>query len=336
MTAGAPRARPSPALGASLVVVVTAAIVLAPPAVTASSPPASERCGDCHARAAAAWEGSGHARAWSSPLFQAGLAVERRRFCVDCHAPQGAGQPIGCASCHAAPGGGEAAAGALHAPLVLRPRAALRDPAFCKDCHEFATPAWDGGVMRMTALPMQSTFAEWDRYRRAGGAGTCQSCHMPEGRHDMHGAHDIDLLRGSLALDVASNDVRGEHGGRAVTFALRSVGVGHRFPTGDLFRHLTVEVREPSAADWRVILRAGRRFETRLDAGTLTADKIELANTTLEPGETRLVTYRRSGRAPLAWRVQYHYGSARDEARAAVSYDQLVTTLLAGQVPADR
>jgi D-alanyl-D-alanine dipeptidase len=278
----------------------------------------TERCAECHPQAARAWQGSGHAASWSSPLFQAGLAVERRRFCVDCHAPTGVAaraDGIGCASCHAA--------GAT--------RAALRAPDFCRRCHEFATPEWSGGQMRMTDLPMQSTFTEWEAYRRAGGAGTCQSCHMPGGDHAMHGAHDVELLR--RAIDVAV-DVAPSADGRAVTFALTSTGVGHRFPTGDLFRHLTLEVREAGGEGaWRTVDRVGRSFETRMDSVTFAAHKIETANTTLVPGEPRLVTVDAGG-APLAWRLRYHYGSERDELQARASYDLLVVTLREGEVAA--
>jgi D-alanyl-D-alanine dipeptidase len=284
----------------------------------------TERCAECHPQAARAWEGSGHAASWSSPLFQAGLAVERRQFCVDCHAPAGAearAGGIGCDSCHAA--------GAT--------RAALRAPDFCRRCHEFATPEWSGGQMRITELPMQSTFTEWEAYRRAGGAGTCQSCHMPGGDHAMAGAHDVELVRRSIDVAAAPSA-----DGRAVTFALSSAGVGHRFPTGDLFRHLTLEVRDGGPGDgdggWRSVARVGRSFETRMDGATLAAHKVEIANTTLVPGEPRLVTVDMGdGRgAPLAWRLRYHYGSERDELQARASYDLLVVTLREGEVAAGK
>ena len=38
-------------------------------------------------------------------------------------------------------------------------------PPFCKDCHEFATPAFDDGGGGSTSLPMQSTYSEWTAYR---------------------------------------------------------------------------------------------------------------------------------------------------------------------------
>jgi hypothetical protein len=246
------------------------------------------------------------------------LAVEPRRFCVDCHV-QGGGQRaegIACAACHAEP---HAAAATTPAALPVSP---LRDPSFCRRCHEFATPAWDGGQLQATDLPMQSTFTEWQAYRRAGGRDSCQSCHMPGGDHLMRGAHDIDLLKGALAVRA----VRGRAG--EVTFTLASINVGHRFPTGDLFRHLTLEVLDGQV--WRVIHRVGRLFETRLDPSTLAVRKIEVANTTLAPGEARVVVYQGRG-GPLSWRVRYHYGSERDEERALVSYDLLAVTIADGR-----
>ena len=280
---------------------------------------ADAACAGCHPARAAQWERSGHAQSWTSPLFQAGLAVERRQFCVDCHMPSpsasDASRGIGCADCHA-PG----------EPHGARATVALRAVDFCMRCHEFATPEWNGGEMHMTALPMQSTYSEWEAYRRTGGAGTCQSCHMPGGDHTMHGAHDVDLLRRAL-------DVRAAVSGGIATFSLRSVNVGHRYPTGDLFRNLTLEI-DDGGGPWRTIARAGRAFDTRLDETTLLAHKVETANTTLPPGEIRTVTV--PARAPLGWRVRYHYGSEQDELLARVSYDALVVTLLEGTAPAKR
>ena len=107
---------------------------------------ASEACGGCHGAAFADWSGSGHASAWTSPLFRAGFKVEPRRFCVECHAPvaERAAEGIGCLGCHearsAAPAPGHVAA--------LRSREELRSATACKDCHEFATPAFDDGAAR--------------------------------------------------------------------------------------------------------------------------------------------------------------------------------------------
>jgi hypothetical protein len=291
-----------------------------------STPTQAQACGDCHGAAFESWRTSAHALAATNPIYQAGFRVEPRRFCVDCHtsAASHAEEGIACLSCHAGREGRSPAGGHV---VALRARAELRDPALCRDCHEFATPAFEGAEVRMTDLPMQRTYSEWLAYREAGGAETCQSCHMPGGDHTMRGAHDVELLRGSLAV-TSSVDARGAR------LTLTSVGVGHALPSGDLFRHLTVEVRPagdaPESEDaWRVVDRMGRTFETRLDRGTLQAYKVETANTVLVPGVPRIVRLPPT-RGELIWRVRYHYGSERDERRGLLPADALFVTLATG------
>jgi hypothetical protein len=299
---------------ASFIIAALSGLFAHAPSGAAAPARASEACGGCHGAAFADWGGSGHASAWTNPLFRAGFKVEPRRFCVDCHAPvaERAAEGIGCLGCHEARAA-EPAAGHVAA---LRSREELRSATACKDCHEFATPAFDDGAARATSLPMQSTYSEWVAYQRAGGGETCQGCHMPQGRHVMSGAHDVELLRRALAVAAADG-----------ALALTSVGVGHSFPTGDVFRHLTVEVREDGGA-WRVVARLGRRFDTRLDGETLLARKVETADTSLRPGEARVI---RLPAAAKRWRVRYHYGSERDERRGLVPDAALFATLAEGE-----
>ena len=166
----------------------------------AAGPAGGQACGDCHGAAFAGWRASAHAAAATNPIYRAGLRVEPRQFCVDCHTSTGARaeEGIGCASCHAA----RAATAERWRRRAVTRWLCARAPTFAirrsaRDCHEFATPAFEGGTMRMTDLPMQRTYSEWLAYRAAGGRETCQSCHMPGGDHTMRGAHDVELLRGS-------------------------------------------------------------------------------------------------------------------------------------------
>ena len=119
----------------------------------------------------------------------------------------------------------------------------------------------------------------------------------------MHGAHDVDLLR-------RRSDVRAAVSGGIATFSLRSVNVGHRYPTGDLFRNLTLEI-DDGGGPWRTIARAGRAFDTRLDETTLLAHKVETANTTLAPGEIRTVTVPARAAPRLARSLSLRIGAGR-------------------------
>lgn len=292
-------------------------------------------CGECHEAQYEDWSASRHASAHSNSIYQAGLAAEPQPFCVRCHAPlreQGAevlrnldwyqswgphAEPgpapafeaedfahegVTCATCHLR-GGTILTPTDTHALHPTR-AAPLRDPELCAVCHEF--PFVAEGKYPTSAL-MQSTFSEW---RAWGGAETCQTCHMPEGRHLFRGAHDQAWLRQSVSVEV----------GRG-TWTLRSVGVGHSLPTGDLFRHLTFEVER--GGKWQVKAWIGRTFRTVREGGLLT--RVLDEDTSLKPGVPLVVRG-----APGRWRLVYHYGSATDEARGLVPIDDLVVILAEG------
>lgn len=80
---------------------------------------------------------------------------------------------------------------------------------FCKDCHEFAMPAWDGGAMVLTDTPMQSTWSEWDDWRRAGGDRTCQGCHTRGGRRTAPDVPRSGRWRGAYHPGAEHDEGRG-------------------------------------------------------------------------------------------------------------------------------
>lgn len=285
-------------------------------------------CGSCHAAVYADWATTRHAAAWSNAVFLDGLAREPLPRCVHCHAPlvpqKLEAGPIGinapkmprvatttdpstsllhegitCVVCHVRDGAvlvADDVAPTDGTPMhPVRVERALKDPALCASCHQFGFT--DSDVL------MQDTYGEWRRYADDGGTETCQSCHMPGGRHLFRGAWDVELLKRSLRVDVENN-----------ALVLRSVGVGHHFPTGDLFRHLTVEV--DVGRGFVDVFRIGRLFA---GAGT---GKHVVEDTALQPGVPRRVvlpttTTAKKETAKGRWRVRYHYAEARHE-RAGV------------------
>jgi hypothetical protein len=307
----------------------------------------AERCGSCHETQLEAWSASRHSVAHSNDIYQAGLVDEPSAFCVNCHSPlpeqvdevlanlrwyawkdpverfgaeperlpeRRAGEGVTCAACHVRDGVVLGTGEGLGATHGVRETPELSSPELCAGCHEFRTPIFHGDTWTLTDVPMQSTYSEWQEW---GGDQTCQDCHMPDGDHRFRGAHDRDFLVGSLAVEV---------GGSALT--LRSVGVGHSLPTGDLFRNLTVEAHD--GHDWAVVHRIGRRFEERRDPQTLGWTKGLVEDSSLRPGERRVV------QLPVgtsAWRVRYHFGAEHDERRGLVPLEDLVVVLRAGVIP---
>ncbi len=289
-------------------------------------------CGSCHSAQYTDWSSTRHSVAWSNAVFVDGLKREPLPRCVHCHAPLlqqkveagplGAGRPrppsssltaaaqatsllhegVTCVVCHVRDGQVLVAGPVTRAdntpmhPVRIEP--ILKDSQFCASCHQFGFT--DSNVL------MQNTFGEWQAFAAGGGVGTCQSCHMPGGRHLFRGAWDVELLKKSLQVEVHEDVDSSVVGARVLV--LRSVDVGHHFPTGDLFRHLTVEVADGDG--WLELLRIGRTF-----AG-FGHDKHVVSDTSLVPGVPVRVALPRG--ATSAWRVRYHYAEARHEAAGVV------------------
>jgi hypothetical protein len=312
----------------------------------------SAGCAGCHAAQHADWSASRHRSAWTNDVFQTGYLVEQKDFCVYCHAPLAeqtaevlenrawyvaqhprinaelpdkrpeplAAEGVSCAVCHwregrlLGPGDGEGAAHPVgHAPE-------LRSADFCAGCHEFFMPEGHGGEIGFTDVPMQHTFTEWRQWAEdESEPRTCQGCHMPDGRHLFRGAHDQTFLQSAVSVDAWLED-------DALVLCLESVDVGHHLPTGDLFRHLTLEVRDGET--WRVVHRIGRTFALIVDPDTGDISKQLTADTALRPGEPVEITVP----GARAWRLRYHYASAEDEVRGLLPLDALIVTLLEGVV----
>lgn len=197
-----------------------------PPAVAATE---ARPCGGCHLPAEDGWRKSRHREAFRGRDFQRAFADDPYAFCADCHAPRRrdlgavAAAPLGvdCVSCHTN--------AVLHEREALAgsPRNSLPSTAPCATCHEFSNP--------IQATMLQTTATEHRASAYADVA--CVDCHMQSsgGRRDHTSSvtRNPALLSGALAYEAS------EENGQLVVL-LRSQGVGHRFPTGDLFRALEV------------------------------------------------------------------------------------------------
>jgi len=224
----------------------------------------NEGCVVCHADVALEWSASRHRSAYTNPAFSRAISAEPLAECRACHAPEAdpalapeaglADLGVGCVSCHGTAERVLAGPGDATAPHALVRSEAFAGPRACAGCHEFTFPGGD-------ALA-QSTVTEHASGPHAGTS--CADCHMPRGdggrrRHDFASVRDETTLREALSV-FASRDREG------VRVELVSVGVGHSFPTGDLFRRLRVRAEVPGpdgsvlADDERFL---GRAFDER-------------------------------------------------------------------------
>ena len=305
----------------------------------------AEECGTCHTEQYTAWRQSLHRGSFDNPVFLEGFAVEPHARCVYCHAPSPeqskallrqrpvlvrersmasvpkaslAHEGIHCATCH------------LRGDVVLTPNAGvtsdahglrhepeLAESSFCAGCHEFLGHDLVNGRTLLTDEKMQTTWSDWSAWRARGGEGTCQSCHMPGKAHTFRGAYDLDYLRGALSLRLEPAR------GRFVA-VLESRGVGHSFPTGDVFRHLRLW------ADGRPVARFGQTFSLSF-AEDGQAQLRRSGDTSLKPFVPVRVTLPANTRRV---RVTYHYAEDEHPQADAPDAPGHVVELAAQDVPA--
>jgi hypothetical protein len=299
-------------------------------------------CASCHVEIAGEWARSEHHRS-ADAVFRAALRREPSRFCESCHAPEaptshaaaGALGELGvaCVTCHDPR---DEAARVPEATLPARhpPVARSSGVAACKSCHEFEFP----GERQQREL-FQATVTEQERSSYAGAG--CSGCHMPRvvGRGPPHASHAFAASRSAQAQRDAVRLVAERTSATSLRLTLASRGVGHAYPTGDLFRRLAIRV-EARAADFAVLARSerflARHFSDVRTAPRTTERRVELDDR-LWPGETRVVELELGAEAAgheLHYELRLErvlHMNPRFEAAAQVASDELVAS---GFVPA--
>jgi hypothetical protein len=302
----------------------------------------NRECSSCHLEIAGEWARSEHHRS-ADDVFRRALSREPLRFCEACHAPeaptsQAAAGALGalgvaCVTCHAV---------TEHTRAVPVERLPARHPTVgvasgvdaCRSCHEFAFPG-----ERAASELFQSTVTE---HAASSYAGTsCSGCHMPSvtGRGKAHASHAFAASRSSEAQRAAVRVVAERTGATSLRLSLSSRGVGHAYPTGDLFRRLAIRV-EARSLDFAVMARDERLLARHFD-DALTAPRISerrvISDDRLLPGETRVVDVELGPAAAgleLAYRVELErvlHMNPRFESFAQVESREL---LASGQLPA--
>jgi len=297
----------------------------------------SEECVQCHSDIAAEWRSSLHRQSWEDPVFQSAYSVEPLAFCRGCHAPTSnpkktptvaAGRNgVDCVTCHVQQGGivgsGEHAASAAH-PVFADAR--LSTEAACGGCHQFNFPPISKQVVPQA---MQNTLAEHEQSRFSDTP--CQSCHMPvvETGGASHHRHDFSVL-GNAAMIRSAAKVRASlTGANQVEVVVVADGVGHAFPTGDMFRRLEVraEVRDSGGRTTNTLrpVILARRFadKPRQAAGAGGGfQRVQVGDDRVAPpgfGEPRRVTFAIPG-SPSAERVHYQVVYQRMSAPMASAF----------------
>ncbi len=266
-------------------------------ALEASLDPAA--CGQCHRPQFEDWQQSLHSQTMGAGvLWQFRLMSQQdANQCMNCHAPlaeqkalmaiehgwSGApAQPppdyvpdalghggLVCAACHVRaherfgpPAETSTKMSAPHGGFT--PSAAFEDSRFCASCHQFP----DDGP-RTAGKLREDTWRQWQASAFAERGETCQSCHMPDRRHQWQGIHAPHMVEQALTPTLA---VTAEQ----VTATLTNTGAGHDFPTymvpkvtaqlvwiGD-----TEVLLKEAVIGWQVdVFLETESFDTRIPAG---------------------------------------------------------------------
>jgi len=296
----------------------------------------ARNCRTCHENVYRDWAGTRHAQAWTNPVFREGFLVESQDRCIYCHAPlrkqfleiksgkKGilVHEGVTCTACHVRDSriyASDSSGTEFHPWLQDK---TLASPKFCAGCHQFDFNQTINGHAFLVPEVVQNTYQEWLNYRARGGQGTCQSCHMPGGRHLFAGAHSAETLRKAISIAVSKSS----HG---YEFKIRSHAVGHRIPTGDLFRHLTLDVARP-AGRYETVAVIGRVYGISVDSKTGEVRQSLLKDTSMDPFETRDVKVNWKG--PLRFRLVYHFASPRGELDSRLDPSLLQTVVASGRI----
>jgi hypothetical protein len=149
---------------------------------------------------------------------------------------------------------------------------------------------------------MQSTITE--HAESASRDQSCASCHMPlspDGRrsHRFAASRDEELLRAAIRASATRISPT------AVSVNVAPVGVGHAFPTGDLFRRLEISV-EAFGADNMVVASARRYLTRHFDVSKGSVGKRMVRDDRLVAERSIEIELEREAEGhPIAWRIGY-------------------------------
>lgn len=289
----------------------------------------TKECASCHAREARDWMLSGHASARTNFVFQAALQIESPTWCVQCHAPLSprvsrapvpAEAPaehrgVPCAACHAGAGTVLGAHPSPDAPHPVEVSPLLHSSLLCAQCHQFGFAVNRDGRLHHLAggPPQQDTYGEWLAWKaESHRPERCQDCHMPD--HTFGGVRRVGALRHSVRVSPTED-------GSALEIWLD--GVGHRLPTGDVMRALTLEVASDALFEDAVELASfGHRLGVRTWPGEAVPRTGLLENTSLAPGRSHAVRVplprSKAGHPWRVWRLVYHLVSPQQEREGLV------------------
>lgn len=176
-------------------------------------------CNVCHAPMFEQWQEVRNEKQWvanpffSKPLFEEGIT------CAACHLRehQRHGPPL--------KPGKESLSQALHGEPIRT--AFFQSSEFCKGCHQH-----HANTLKIGGKTIENTYNEWLQSPAYEQGQTCQSCHMPQGKHLWKGIHDKEMTASGVTISETFSTQTPKIGENfKATLTLKNTASGHRFPT---------------------------------------------------------------------------------------------------------
>lgn len=239
-------------------------------------------CGVCHIQIYHEWKTSLHAKAWNDPFFKAYLKKDKGDpTCLVCHTPLENQSPViltsvsnqfhdlkisqnprfdpelqkegvTCAACHVKDGiiYGPYRKKDMNAPHPVAYADKFTSKSLCQQCHEVPSKSFSMMNEGICSTGMESNTGLW-----AARGFICQDCHMPivkrplmttyparEGRmHTWPGAYSEQQLQKVFSFKAWKKEDK-------LHVTITNSGAGHKAPTGDPDRFITLDLiwKEPS------------------------------------------------------------------------------------------
>ena len=177
-------------------------------------------CNGCHAPMMEQWQRvRNEAKQWvANPLFRQSLFAEGIT-CTACHLRQHRrhGPPL--------EPGKESLSQALHGEPVRT--AFFQSSEFCKGCHQH-----HANTLKLGGKTIENTYNEWLQSPAYEKGQTCQSCHMPDGKHLWKGIHDKEMTASGVTITESFSTPTPKVGESfQATLTLKNTASGHYFPT---------------------------------------------------------------------------------------------------------
>ncbi|MDX8395317.1 MAG: multiheme c-type cytochrome [Mariprofundaceae bacterium] len=149
---------------------------------------------------------------------------------------------------------------------------AFEQSEFCASCHQFP-PSY-----AINGKPLENTVFEWKQSRFARENTHCQTCHMPNRKHEFRGIHDIEMTRKGLDFELKNIE-------STTVLSMTSTWIGHAFPTYVTPKVIVVA----EALGGKGVVLKEKQWEIIREVFYNDGWK-EKRDTRLMPGETRLFT----------------------------------------------